>query len=147
MQQIQEDLPQEKADNEQEPEKKKEALKSSIADYNARYGTNHGVGEFDLYYQDVQTRIRFGVPSTMTRTRWMFGCQVRFVARMELLTLWPELGRLPQIEHFAINCASLLKAVGRTDRRSSRGCMIVSHCGRNRKRDVAAEPDHREDRP
>jgi hypothetical protein len=102
---------------------------------------------FPALMQDVQTRIRFGVPSTMTRTRWMFGCQVRFVARMELLTLWPELGRLPQIEHFAINCASLLKAVGRTDRRSSRGCMIVSHCGRNRKRDVAPEPDHREDRP
>ncbi len=58
VQQIQEDLPQEKADNEQEPEKKKEALKSIIADYNARYGTNHGVGEFDLYYQDVQTRIK-----------------------------------------------------------------------------------------
>lgn len=58
VQQIQDDLPQEKADNEQEPEKKKEALKSIIADYNAQYGTNHGVGEFDLYYQDVQTRIK-----------------------------------------------------------------------------------------
>ena len=58
VQQIQEDLPQERADNEQEPEKKKEALKSIIADYNGRYGTHHGVGEFDLYYQDVQTRIK-----------------------------------------------------------------------------------------
>lgn len=58
VQQIQEDLPQEKADNEQEPEKKKEALRSIIADYNARYGANHGVGEFDLYYQDLQKRIK-----------------------------------------------------------------------------------------
>ncbi len=56
--QLQEDLPQEKADNEREPEKKKEALKAIIADYNARYGTNHSIKEFDLYYQDVQKRIK-----------------------------------------------------------------------------------------
>jgi len=58
VQQIQEDLPQEKADNEQEPDKKKEALKAIIADYNAQYGSNHSIGEFDLYYQDVQRRIK-----------------------------------------------------------------------------------------
>jgi type I restriction enzyme R subunit len=58
VQQIQEDLPQEKADNEQEPEKKKDALKAIIADYNTRFGTNHSIGEFDLYYQDVQKRIK-----------------------------------------------------------------------------------------
>jgi len=58
VQQIQEDLPQEKADNEQEPDKKKEALKAIIADYNAQYGSNHSIGEFDLYYQDVQKRIK-----------------------------------------------------------------------------------------
>jgi type I restriction enzyme R subunit len=58
VQQIQEDLPQEKADNEQNPDQKKAALKAIIADYNARYGTNHGIGEFDLYYQDVQKRIK-----------------------------------------------------------------------------------------
>ncbi len=58
VQQIQEDLPQEKADNEQEPDKKKAALKAIIADYNAQYGSNHSVGEFDLYYQDVQKRIK-----------------------------------------------------------------------------------------
>lgn len=56
--QIQEDLPQEKEDNEVEPEKKKEALKAILADYNAHYGTNHKIGEFDLYYQDVQKRIK-----------------------------------------------------------------------------------------
>lgn len=56
--QIQEDLPQEKEDNAVEPEEKKEALKAILADYNARYGTNHSVSEFDLYYQDVQKRIK-----------------------------------------------------------------------------------------
>jgi len=56
--QIQEDLPQEKADNEEDPEGKKAALKAILADYNTRYGTNHKIGEFDLYYQDVQKRIK-----------------------------------------------------------------------------------------
>lgn len=56
--QIQEDLPTEKEDNAVEPEKKKEALKAILADYNANYGTNHKIGEFDLYYQDVQKRIK-----------------------------------------------------------------------------------------
>lgn len=58
VQQIQEDLPQERADNAVEPDKKKAALKAIIADYNARYGTNHSINEFDLYYQDVQKRIK-----------------------------------------------------------------------------------------
>ncbi len=56
--QIQEDLPTEKEDNAVEPEKKKEALRAIISDYNATYGTNYKVGEFDLYYQDVQQRIK-----------------------------------------------------------------------------------------
>jgi type I restriction enzyme, R subunit len=56
--QIQEDLPQEQADNEEDPEGKKAALKAILADYNARYGTNHRLSEFDLYYQDVQKRIK-----------------------------------------------------------------------------------------
>ena len=58
VQQIQEDLPQERADNEQAPDEKKAALKTIIADYNARYGSNHNIGEFDLYYQDIQKRIK-----------------------------------------------------------------------------------------
>lgn len=58
VQQIQEDLPQEKADNEQEPDQKKEALIKIIADYNKEYSTNHSINEFDLYYQDVQQRIK-----------------------------------------------------------------------------------------
>jgi len=56
--QIQEDLPQEQADNEEDPEGKKAALKAILADYNSRYGTNHRISEFDLYYQDVQKRIK-----------------------------------------------------------------------------------------
>lgn len=56
--QIQEDLPQEQADNQEDPEGKKAALKAIMADYNTRYGTNHRVTEFDLYYQDVQKRIK-----------------------------------------------------------------------------------------
>ncbi len=56
--QIQEDLPQEKEDNQQDPEGKKAALKAILASYNARYGTNHTISEFDLYYQDVQKRIK-----------------------------------------------------------------------------------------
>ena len=58
VQQLQEDLPQEKADNEVEPNKKKEALKTIIADYNKQYGTNHNINNFDLYYQNVQQRIK-----------------------------------------------------------------------------------------
>ena len=56
--QIQEDLPQEKEDNQHDPEGKKTALKAIIADYNQRYGTNHDINNFDLYYQDVQQRIK-----------------------------------------------------------------------------------------
>jgi len=56
--QIQEDLPQEQADNQEDPEGKKSALAAILADYNARYGTAHRISEFDLYYQDVQKRIK-----------------------------------------------------------------------------------------
>ena len=58
VQQIQEDLPQEKEDNRHNPEGKKTALKAIIADYNQRYGTNHDINDFDLYQQDVQQRIK-----------------------------------------------------------------------------------------
>ena len=58
IEQLSEDLPQEQEDNKVEPEAKKKALESILADYNARYGTNHRLSEFDLYYQDVQKRIK-----------------------------------------------------------------------------------------
>ena len=56
--QIQEDLPTEQADNQIDPEGKKTALKSILADYNAQYSANHDIGHFDNYYQDVQKRIK-----------------------------------------------------------------------------------------
>ena len=56
--QIQEDLQQERIDNEQEPEKKRQALKKIIVDYNRQYSTNHTLEDFDSYYQDFQQRIK-----------------------------------------------------------------------------------------
>jgi type I restriction enzyme R subunit len=56
--QIQDDLPQEQEDNKHDPEVKKKALQTIIAGYDARFGTNHRIEEFDLYYQDVQQRIK-----------------------------------------------------------------------------------------
>lgn len=56
--QIQEDLPQERADNEENPSGKKAALTGIIEDYNRLYGTNHDINNFDFYYQDVQKRIK-----------------------------------------------------------------------------------------
>jgi type I restriction enzyme R subunit len=58
IEQLSEDLPQEQEDNKVDPEAKKKALEAIVADYNARYGTNHRLSEFDLYYQDVQKRIK-----------------------------------------------------------------------------------------
>ena len=59
VQQLQEDLQQEKEDNKVAPEEKKKALQAIITDYNTKYGCNHSTNEFDLYYQDVQQRIKF----------------------------------------------------------------------------------------
>ncbi len=56
--QLQEDLIQEKEDNKQNPEEKKMALMNIIADYNFQYNTSHSINEFDIYYQDVQRRIK-----------------------------------------------------------------------------------------
>jgi type I restriction enzyme R subunit len=58
VQQLQEDLIQEKEDNKQNPDEKKKALKAIIADYNNQYRTNHTINEFDLYYKDVQQRVK-----------------------------------------------------------------------------------------
>jgi type I restriction enzyme R subunit len=59
VQQLQEDLLTERENNKEAPEEKKKALQAIIADYNKQYGTNHTINEFDLYYQDVQQRIKF----------------------------------------------------------------------------------------
>lgn len=56
--QLQEDLPNEREDNKQNPEEKKRALKKIIDDYNTLFSTNHDINQFDNYYQDVQDRIK-----------------------------------------------------------------------------------------
>tara|TARA_R110000744_G_scaffold135975_1_gene245699 strand:+ start:1217 stop:4219 length:3003 start_codon:yes stop_codon:yes gene_type:complete len=56
--QFQEDLSQEKEDNKQNPEEKKKALIEIIADYNKQFGSNHDFNNFDIYYQDIQRRIK-----------------------------------------------------------------------------------------
>ncbi len=56
--QLQEDLPTEREDNKIEPNLKKEALKEIIEDYNKLFDSNHTLNNFDVYYQDVQTRIK-----------------------------------------------------------------------------------------
>lgn len=56
--QLQEDLQTEREDNKVNPNEKKEALKAIIDDYNKQYSTNHTLANFDLYYQDVQQRIK-----------------------------------------------------------------------------------------
>jgi len=58
IQQIQDELEQEKHDNQVDPAGKKAALTRIIANYNARYGTCHRIGEFDGYYKDIQQRIK-----------------------------------------------------------------------------------------
>ncbi len=59
--QFQEDLAQERADYDVSPVErsiKKQALIDIIDDYNAQYGTNKSVSDFDDYYKDVQIRIK-----------------------------------------------------------------------------------------
>ena len=56
--QMQEDLEQERKDNEVEPDQKRKALEKIMERYNKQYGTNHTVAEFDIYYRDIQQRIK-----------------------------------------------------------------------------------------
>ncbi len=58
IQQIQEDLSQEKEDNQDNPEGKRAALMAMISDYNKLYRTNGDINNFDIYYQDIQGRIK-----------------------------------------------------------------------------------------
>ena len=58
IEQLQDDLEQEKRDNQIDPSRKKMALSSIITQYNIKYGTNHSVYNFDDYYRDVQKRIK-----------------------------------------------------------------------------------------
>lgn len=56
--QLQDDLAQEKADNQQAPNEKKQALKTIVDDYNQQYSMSHTINSFDAYYQCVQERIK-----------------------------------------------------------------------------------------
>ena len=53
-----EDLPQEEADNKQDPNGNREALAEIIDAYNKQFGTNFSVELFDEYYRDVQQRVK-----------------------------------------------------------------------------------------
>lgn len=53
-----EDLPQEEADNQENPEGNKEALDRIIREYSQKFGPNFTVELFDEYYRDVQQRIK-----------------------------------------------------------------------------------------
>ena len=46
------------AENTDQPEKMKAALQAIVTDYNAHYDANHSITDFDLYYQDVQKRVK-----------------------------------------------------------------------------------------
>ena len=67
---------------------------------------------FPALMQPVQTCIRFGVPSTMARMRWMFGFHRRLVRRCEWLTFMPKLGCFPQISQTAA-MTRYLRCIGR----------------------------------
>jgi len=58
--QLQEDLPQELADHRDKKDayRKQKALEEIIQDYNHKFGTTFTIHDFDLYYQDVQGRIK-----------------------------------------------------------------------------------------
>jgi len=49
--------------------------------------------------QRVQAFTYFGLPSTIARTRWMFGNQRRLVTLWAWEMLLPVIGPLPQISH------------------------------------------------
>lgn len=53
-----EDLPQEEADNQENPDGNKKALGEIIGEYNRKFDTNFSVESFDEYYRDVQQRVK-----------------------------------------------------------------------------------------
>lgn len=58
IEQLQDDLIQEKEDYKEQPQEKKSALIKIIDDYNKQYGTNYNINMFYNYYKDIQTRIK-----------------------------------------------------------------------------------------
>lgn len=58
IEQLQNDLEQEKQDLQVNPSAKKSALETIITKYNNWYDTYHSISDFDKYYRDVQKRIK-----------------------------------------------------------------------------------------
>ncbi len=58
IEQMQEDLEQEREDNKVNQGEKKAALTEIIADYNTKYSTNFDINRFDEYYRNLQKRIK-----------------------------------------------------------------------------------------
>ena len=58
IEQMQEDLEQEREDNKVNQSEKKEALTEIINDYNKKYSTNFDINKFDEYYKNLQKRIK-----------------------------------------------------------------------------------------
>jgi hypothetical protein len=56
--------------------------------------------------QPVQTFLRLATPSMTTTLDWMFGLNMRFVRRLEKLTLCPNLVVLPQTSHLPATSSS-----------------------------------------
>ena len=84
----------------QDPEGKKAALKDIIDDYNAQYGTNHRIGEFDLYYQDVQKRIKdqqfpnsrpAALPRRSTSSSWWTCCSPALIPSTSTRCMWTRI--------------------------------------------------------
>src|SRR5215208_8332507 len=65
--------------------------------------------------QPVQTFLRFATPSMTTTLDWMFGLNMRFVRRLEKLTLWPNLVVLPQTSHLPATSSSFRSDVHELD--------------------------------
>lgn len=58
IEQLQEDLEQEKQDLKKDPSGKKLALEQIIKSYDTRFGTSNSISDFDKYYKNVQERIK-----------------------------------------------------------------------------------------
>jgi hypothetical protein len=65
--------------------------------------------------QPVQTFLRFATPSMTNTLDWMFGLNMRFVRRLEKLTLWPNLVVLPQTSHLPATSSSFRSDVPERD--------------------------------
>jgi hypothetical protein len=88
--------------------------------------SGYGLATFPERRHRVQTRIRFTLPSTTARTRWMLGLKTRLVCRSEWLTLDPDPLSLPQMSHRKLMTPSLfLRMSGGSLTRPRAACQEV----------------------